>query len=131
MSTITDGLTVDELQRLLRQSDAAVLLVPPRILRRVIKLDRGLTGLGLQVPHHKSYVVPIVELLRVVDRSELGAHAENPPTDHAILLPIPDFAFLRQRSRAAILTRYWRLLFHARVHRCCRCGARKEVSVMM
>ncbi len=117
MSTTTDGLTVEELQRLLRQTDPAALLVPPRILRRVIKLDRGLSGLGLQVPHHKSYVVTVGELLRVVDRFELGVNAENPLLDYVILLPKPDLAFLRENSRAAILTRYWRLLFHARVHR--------------
>ena len=65
-------LTVDELQRLLRAADPAALLVSPRILRRVIKKDRGLSGPGLQVPHRKSYVIARERLLSIADRAELG-----------------------------------------------------------
>ena len=46
-----------ELQRLLSGADPSALLVPPRLLRRVIKQERGIPGMGLQVPHRKTYVV--------------------------------------------------------------------------
>src|SRR5262249_42659290 len=57
--SVSDAPRLDlaELGRLLRAADPAALLVPARLLRRVIKRDRKLTGLGLQVPHHKSYVL--------------------------------------------------------------------------
>jgi hypothetical protein len=104
--------TVADLQRFLTRAEPAALLVPPRILRRVIKRDRGLGGPGLQVPHHKSYVLDRDRLLGIADRDELGVDParELPPT--LLLFPRPD----SPRDREATLLKYWRLLFHARVH---------------
>ncbi len=112
----TDVLTVAELQRLLTQVEPAALLVPPRILRRVIKKDRELTGPGLQVPHRQSYIVMRDRLLQIAAEDELGLEPgrELPPT--LILLPQPDRQRLAERDRARALLRYWRQLFHARVH---------------
>ncbi|MHB1422188.1 MAG: hypothetical protein ACYC3I_03110 [Gemmataceae bacterium] len=109
-------LTVDELQRLLTQIEPAALLVPPRILRRVIKRDRGLAGPGLQVPHRDSYVVARDRLLSIAAADELGLEPKRglPPT--VLLFPQPDHQPLAARGRAAMLLKYWRLLFHARVH---------------
>ena len=45
--------TLAELEKVLSAADPAALLVPPRILRRVIKKHSGLTGPGLQVPHRQ------------------------------------------------------------------------------
>src|SRR6185437_7924560 len=89
-------LTVDELQRLLTRADPAALLVPPRILRRVIKRDRELVSPGLQVPHRHSYVIARERLLVLADRDELGIESgrELPPI--LLLLPRPD----RQRLAA-------------------------------
>ncbi len=108
------GLT--ELGQALAAVDPAALLVPPRILRRIIKRDRGLGGIGLQVPHRKSYVVSRERLLRFADRDELGlaADAELPAT--LILLVRPDPDRLTEFPRGQTLTHYWRLLFHCRVH---------------
>ncbi|HEY7327851.1 MAG TPA: hypothetical protein VH592_09440 [Gemmataceae bacterium] len=112
----SDVLTVAELQRLLTQVEPAALLVPPRILRRVIKRDRGLVGPGLQVPHRKSYVVPRDLFLRIASEDELGLEPgrELPPI--LVLLPRPDRQASTARDRERTLLRYWRLLFHARVH---------------
>ncbi|HEY7426462.1 MAG TPA: hypothetical protein VH682_19670, partial [Gemmataceae bacterium] len=108
--------TVADLQRLLTRAEPAALLVPPRILRRVIKRDRELTGPGLQVPHRKSYVIDRDRLLRIADRGELGVDPgrELPPT--LLLFPLPDSQRLLKRDREARLLKYWRLLFHARIH---------------
>ena len=73
--------SVAELQQVLYRVDAAVLLVAPRILRRVIKLDRELPGIGLQVPHRKSYVLERVRLFRFVAPYELDVE----PGVHCLL----------------------------------------------
>src|SRR5579875_316176 len=74
-TTPSDVLTVAELQRLVAQVEPAALLVPPRILRRVIKRDRGLAGPGLQVPHRKSYVVARDRLLCFATAADFGVVA--------------------------------------------------------
>src|SRR5262249_47998908 len=61
------ALSFPELQSLLQATDPRVLLVPPRVLRRVIKRDRKLTGIGLVVPHRKSYCIDRDSLLRHAD----------------------------------------------------------------
>ncbi|HEY1381487.1 MAG TPA: hypothetical protein VGF55_32095, partial [Gemmataceae bacterium] len=110
-------LDVAELDRRLRAADPAVVLVPPRQLRRVIKRDRGLSGFGLQVPHRKCYVVGRDALLALVDRDDFGVEPgrELPPV--VILLPQPDPDRLAATPPGETLVKYWRLLFHAAVHR--------------
>jgi hypothetical protein len=110
-------LTVAELDRRLRAADPGALLVPPRLLRRVIKKDRNLAGIGLQVPHRKCYVVAREALTRIVDRDELGLEPDRELPATVVLLPRPDPERLQRRRAEDVLTRYWRLLFHAAVHR--------------
>ena len=112
----TLGIGVAELERAIRAADPAALLVAPRILRRVIKHDRGLNAIGLMVPHRKSFVIGAVEAAGIVEPDELGLEprAEVPPT--LILLARPDASTLAKIGRGEALIRYWRLLFHARVH---------------
>ena len=75
MTAVPDSLTLETLREMLGAIDPAALLVEPRILRRVIRLDRRLAGLGLFVPHRKSYTIERDRLLAFVDRAEL----ELPP----------------------------------------------------
>src|SRR5205085_2830973 len=77
---------------LLAAADPAALLVPPRLLRRVIKHDRKITGLGLQVPHRKSYVIGRDALLALADRDELGLEPDRdlPPTVLLLARPEPE-----------------------------------------
>ncbi len=57
MSDAVDAaLELAELRHLLETADAGAVLAPPRVLRRIIKRDRKLPGIGLQVPHRKAYV---------------------------------------------------------------------------
>jgi hypothetical protein len=109
-------LDLAELGQLLEAADPAALLVPPRVLRRVIKRDRHLSGLGLQVPHRKSYVIGQGALLALAGRDELGIGPgrELPPVLMLIVRPEPEE--LAELPRGEALVKYWRLLFHARVH---------------
>src|SRR5438045_4417178 len=91
------GLTPTDLEQILSRVDPSTLLVPPRILRRVIKKDQGLTGLGLQVPHRKSYVIGRDALLRIADRSELRLAPDRVRPDTLLLLPRPDAGPLASR----------------------------------
>lgn len=109
------ALTISELEGLLGKADPAVLFVPPRILRRIIKRDRRLTGLGLQVPHRKSYVIRREALLSIADQGELDVPADRDLPELVLLFPRPDADRLA-RPREAVLLYYWRLLFHAHVH---------------
>jgi hypothetical protein len=109
-------LTCKDLEQLLAGVEPGAFLVPPRILRRVIKHDCHVGGLGLQVPHRKSYVIGREALLAIVSRGELGISPDRSLADVLILLPEPEPASLRKHPPGVLLRDYWRLLFHARVH---------------
>lgn len=109
-------LTLPELERAVRSADPAALLVLPRILRRVIKQDRQLTGWGLRVPHRKSYLISRQRFLEIVDPAELAIASPTGLAERIILLAQPDPEKLAAISAGEALTHCWRLLFHARVH---------------
>jgi hypothetical protein len=105
-----------DLERALIAADPAALLVPPRILRRVIKKHGGLTGIGLQVPHRKSYVISREVLLQIADSDDLGVKPGRDLPETLLLFPAPDPGKFRALPLGTMLLEYWRLLFHARVH---------------
>ena len=110
--------TIDQarLQDALRAVDPAALLLPRRILRRVIKRHRGLGGLGLGVPHRKSYILARDELLRLATADELEiADPEKLPAT-LCLLQQPYALELAQMPAGHALRNTWRLLFHLHVH---------------
>jgi hypothetical protein len=110
------GATLYELERALKLADPSVLLVPSRILRRVIRTDQSAARVGLIVPHRKTYLIDSAKLLTIADRAELGLRPGDvlPPT--VILIDAPDPLLLAELPRRQMLLKYWRLLFHARVH---------------
>jgi len=116
VETAPGRITLRELERAVRAVDPAALLVPPRILRRVIKQNSRVPGFGLRVPHRKSYVVPRAALLALVDLDELDLPADTELPETVILLARPTAERLAVNSAADNLTSCWRLLFHARVH---------------
>jgi hypothetical protein len=116
MTAAAPGLDLAGLTAVLARTDPAALLVPPRILRRVIKQDCGLTGFGFQVPHYKTYVIGRDALLRIADRGELGIPPDRDLPETVILLQRPDAKALGKHAASDILLKAWRLLFHARVH---------------
>jgi len=104
-----------DLARILKGVDPTALLVPGRVLRRVIKHDRHLGGMGFLVPHRKSCVIDRQTLLQIVDRDELGVAAEEELLAHVILLVQPEPDGLARLPVQQILVKYWQLLFHARL----------------
>jgi hypothetical protein len=109
-------LPVAELERLLREKNPGALLLPPRLLRRVIKEDRHISGIGLPVPHHRTYTIGRERLLQLVERDELGFDADQRLPGTILLIARPQQEALDSQPRGEVLHRFWRLLFHARVH---------------
>ncbi len=105
-----------ELEQRLLAVEPGVVLAPPRILRRVLKKHSGVGGPGLQVPHRKSYLIGRDEMFAIANRAELDLPPERELPDLVVLLPQPGADKLVARSRESILRKYWRLLFHSRVH---------------
>ena len=56
MSGLT-ALDIHEIVRCMEATECGAILVPPRILRRVIKLHRRIAGVGFDVPHPHVYVI--------------------------------------------------------------------------
>ncbi len=109
-------LDLAELGRLLQAADPAALLMPPRLLRRVVKHDRQLAGPMLRVPHRKCYVVARETLLQVTNPDELGVEPGRDLPATVVLIARPEPDALADRPRDQVLVEFWRLLFHARVH---------------
>src|SRR5215472_10289683 len=95
-----------QLEQALLAVDPAVCLVPARIMRRIIKADRRLVGLGLRVPHVKSYVIGRDALLRLATPDELGVAPERDLPETVVLLVRPEPDKLAARGREEALVGY-------------------------
>jgi len=82
-------LSFSELENAIRSREAAVRLVLPRILRRVILQHNGLSAWGFKVPHRKSYLIDREPLLEIVDREELGLGPGDPLPRRSFCCPLP------------------------------------------
>src|SRR5207245_1214094 len=67
--------------------------------------------------HRKSYVIGREALLAIAGRADLGVKPDRELPETVLLFPEPDPRKLRALPPGATLLKYWRLLFHARVHR--------------
>lgn len=115
MVVMQEPAEVSGLQQRIRAVQPNAYLVLPRLLRRVIKFDRAITGPGLRVPHYKTYVVQRETLLEIVDPDELGLTARDSLARLVILLARPEPDEVAHCSKSELFLRYWRFLFHARV----------------
>ncbi len=107
---------LEELKQAVYATDPAAVLVPPRILRRVLQGEFKVPHLLVQVPHERGYFFDRQVLFRYVEQDELGLEPERMLPPLVILLTRPSAEQLQALGRDAALLRYWRLLFHARVH---------------
>jgi hypothetical protein len=110
------SLGLPELEQAIHSVDARALLVPQRILRRVIKQDAGIAGFGLRVPHRKTYVISRPDLLAIVEPAELDLPEPVVLTETVILLARPSPQTIALQPADALRVKFWRLLFHTRVH---------------
>ncbi len=111
------SLTLAELEAILVRVDPAILLVSPRLLRRVIRLDRRIGTLGFNIPHGRTYLLPQDRLFDCVSRFELELDASRRLPEVILLIERPEEEEFDKRTAGEILREYWRLLFHVRVHR--------------
>jgi hypothetical protein len=110
----TPSLSPSELETILRKADPAVVLVSPRILRRVIWQTRADDSTGPLLLRQQSYLVPKKDLLPHLDRIELRPLQPEHLPDHVILL-VNNLDNGESAPRSHLLRRYWRLIYQARV----------------
>src|SRR3954463_8970326 len=109
-------MTQADLQKALRAVDPAAVLVSPRILEGVIREDYRLPNLYWNIPHWKSYVCGRQLLFRHAEQADLELEPDQLLPDTVILLVRPDAEELSNLERKPLLLKYWRRLFHARIH---------------
>lgn len=114
--TSTNPVDVGRLEAALKAAERKALLLPSRLLGRIIKSHRGLGVAGWRIPHGKSYVIDRDALLQIVDPNELGLTAATDLPRMLMLLVRPDPQQLAGLAGGKVLVEYWRLLFHARIH---------------
>jgi hypothetical protein len=105
-----------ELQRAVRAADPAAVLVPQRILNRVVQEVARLPVLLWQVPHRQCFVVDRYVLFRHVEQDELDLEPEQHLPETVILVAQPTPEQLTNLRREDLLLEFWRRLFHAHVH---------------
>ncbi|GIW81148.1 MAG: hypothetical protein KatS3mg105_2955 [Gemmatales bacterium] len=110
------ALTLADLESRVARVEPNAILIPPRILRRLIKYDRDVPGLGIQVPHPSCYCCLRQRLLAVLDPDEIG-RTDGELANTVLLLARPSESELATLAADRLLRRYWRLLFHASIHR--------------
>jgi hypothetical protein len=109
-------MNVVELQRILRDVDDKAVLVSTRILERVLREAYELPGLIWALPHTRSFVCDRQTLFRHAEQADLELPPDQLLPDTVILLARPETDELSSLERQKVLLKYWRRLFHSRVH---------------
>jgi hypothetical protein len=107
---------LDELKQAIDATDRAAVLVAPRILRRVLQAEFNVPYMLVHVPHQQCYAFDRQVVFQSVEQDELELEPDRllPPT--VILLARPSPEQLQAGGQDAILSKYWRMLFHTHVH---------------
>jgi hypothetical protein len=108
---------LDQADAAVRKADPTAFPVSQRVLKRVITQDLGLTGLGLNLPHRKSWILTAARAQQLVEPDELGLQTYETLSPYVLLLARPEDEELDRLTISELCLRYWRLLFHIRVHR--------------
>ena len=78
------------LEQLVQDVEPAALVVEPRILRRVIRLDGRVQGLRQLVSRRATYPILRKRLLTLVEPAEVGVYAPGALPERLILLSLPE-----------------------------------------
>ncbi|MEO1268777.1 MAG: hypothetical protein AAFX99_11810, partial [Myxococcota bacterium] len=109
----TEPIDADQLARLLTEADPRVIWLPAWIMRRVIKADRELGGLGLHVPHQECYAIARSRFWELVERDEVKVKHDEGHWVLAIAHPDPEELVLQPRED--VLLWGWRRLLHVTI----------------
>ncbi|MBI4954852.1 MAG: hypothetical protein HY908_22715 [Myxococcales bacterium] len=104
-----------KLERDFSTAAAPVALCDPRVMRRIIRAHRDVSGLKLDVPHARCYALARDALKAIIDPAELGAAAAKPDKE-IILVARPAPRELAGRTPGEVLQKLWRAAFHAGIH---------------
>ncbi len=96
--------------------DPGAFLVPERIVRRVIRHERKIRGIGLLVPHGRCHVASAETVQEVVRPFELHLADGTPYPDPCILVGEPESEGTEYLTDGRYRREVARRLFHARVH---------------
>ncbi|HVK07899.1 MAG TPA: serine/threonine-protein kinase [Gemmataceae bacterium] len=107
---------LEDLARLLRDTDPGAVLVTKSVLERVVQAVTGGSWLVWSVPHSHCYPLDRPTLFRLVEQEELHLPPDYGLPEKVLLLVRPTADDLAG-PRPALLVKYWRLLFHGAVHR--------------
>jgi hypothetical protein len=110
---------LEELSRLLRQVDPGAVLLPREALARVVQNVTGVAWAVWYVPHSHCLAIDRATLFRHVEQEELHVPSDHLLPEAVLLLerPTADQLAAPRGDNSELLARYWRLLFHASVHR--------------
>src|SRR5690348_106223 len=109
------AMRVSELQQALWEVERAAILVPARILERLIQQHYKLSGLFGQTPHRKGLVIDRTVMYRYVDQDDLDLDASRVLPQTLLLLARPSQNTITGLDRPTLLLTYWRRLFHVSV----------------
>ncbi len=107
---------LDELQQALEKVNPAAVLVAPSVLDYLIQKVGKLPAWTWGTPHRHCFTVDRQMLFLYFNQEELGLEPGRLLPATLILLPRPSPDELKNRERGDLLLKYWRRLFHARIH---------------
>ena len=129
-SSGASAIKLAELERAVAAAEPSAVLVPGRLLRRVILRDRGEWFSRHREPRHSSYVIAGPALASIVNNGDLHWPAGKPWPPSVILVLRPDLEDLATSTPEAVLLDAWRRLFRARVRVAVQGGIdRKTIDV--
>lgn len=108
---------LDELAQRLRERDPAAVLVPPGALARLVQSVMGITWAVWKIPHSHCLSIARATLHRYIEQEELYLPPGYSLPETVLVLERPNPDQLAAARNDELLTRYWRLLFHACLHR--------------
>ena len=108
---------LEELRERLKEKDAAAVLVPPAALSQLVQNVTGVSWAVWSIPHSHCLTIDRATLLQYVQPEEIARPVEDTLPETVLVLERPSADQLSASRNEALLLRYWRLLFHASVHR--------------
>src|SRR3954471_6020736 len=94
------AIDLSQLQRAVAFADPSAVMVSPRVMRRVIRRDRGLRFLGGAAARQTSYVVRGDLLSGLVRGTEFGPARQTPWPEWVVLLARPEPEDLAEETPA-------------------------------